>query len=52
MRILRKFVRQNKWRLHDLFARSGITYDYRLPVEAAARLLEPVGGLVPFNQAL
>lgn len=52
MQMLRDFVRKNRWRLHDLFSRSGLTDDYRMTSKQICTLLEPVSGLSPFSNAL
>ena len=50
--VLRRFVKQNRWRLHDLFSRCGYTDTYTMTMEEVATLLERVGGIVPISFAL
>eukprot|EP00035_Acanthoeca_spectabilis_P008389 m.153037 g.153037 ORF g.153037 m.153037 type:complete len:646 (-) comp14339_c0_seq1:98-2035(-) len=52
MAVLRRFVKQNRWRLHDLFSRCGYTDTYTMTTEQVASLLERVGGIVPVDFAL
>eukprot|EP00041_Stephanoeca_diplocostata_P022811 m.547684 g.547684 ORF g.547684 m.547684 type:complete len:368 (+) comp22157_c1_seq2:512-1615(+) len=46
------FIKQNRWRLHDVFARCGYTDDYRMSVDEIASLFERVGGILPVTVAM
>lgn len=52
LRVLRGFIRKNRWRLHHLFLKASVTDDYRMAVEEICSLIEPVGGLVPLDQSM
>ena len=52
LRLLRGFIRKNRWRLHHLFLKACGSDDYLTSVDEICTLIEPVGGLIPLDKEL
>jgi hypothetical protein len=51
VKLVRMFVRKNRWRLHHLFLSADLGHDYRMTVEQIAELLGLVGGIIRLTQS-